>query len=110
MSSDGPSRLHPNAEFQVDWPDPDDAKSTWVWDPVHCPHPLTPLSTDFAKVIFREIAASLGLGPAEGHRHQMIFPNGCAYFRAQSPPDPSMPTDPARQSLQRQIEDTLPQA
>ena len=82
MSLDGPPNPGSKvADFQVDWPHPEDSAYTWVWDPVHCPHPLTPLSTDFATRVLRAIARSLGLRPGEGMR--TVFPNGYAYFLEQ---------------------------
>lgn len=39
-------------EFTIDWPDAEASRRTWVWDSMHHPYPLTPLSIEFTERIY----------------------------------------------------------
>jgi pyruvate,water dikinase len=49
-------------EFPVDWRQPEDAEKLWLWDGMHCPRPLTPLSTDFATAVMLSQRPPLSTG------------------------------------------------
>jgi len=91
---------NPVREFPVDWREPEDADKFWVWDGMHCPKPLTPLSVDFALAVMR---AQKRLAAPANPPPEPQFLNGYFYGSFQ-PPDPNAPEDPAQKERQLKVE------
>ena len=98
------------AHFPVEWPNPEDAQFTWVFDSGHSPYPLTPLSIDFADRVFRGSGMRLlfaylfSLKASDVRRN--FFPNGFIYS-LRFPPSPS---DPSVEERQRHAAELAPLA
>jgi phosphohistidine swiveling domain-containing protein len=87
----------PVRDFPVEWRSPEDAEMTWAWDGMHCPRPLTPLSTAFTEAITR---AEFDMSGRESAEYvPPIFPNGFMYGRFRLP-DPDSPVDDATRERQ----------
>ena len=97
---------HESPDFTVDWPTPEHAQMTWIWDPSHFPDPLTPLSRDFTSRIMDAHNAILNLRPHE--QMEMIFPHGFAFDKQTPEPDPS--SDPVEEARRQHIESIVPRA
>ncbi len=65
-------------DFAVTWNDPADARLTWMWDPMHFPRPVAPLTGD---IVGRAWAAFMGA--------RSVFLNGYMYDWNASPPPPT---------------------
>ena len=51
--------MNPSDEFPVHWDDPADAERTWMFDPMHSPDVVTPLSLD---LYFQPFVEGFGMG------------------------------------------------
>ncbi len=65
-------------DFQVTWKNPEDAKLSWNFDPMHFPRPLTPLTGEF---LDRMYSAFMGA--------RTVYVNGYAFSSMVSPPPPT---------------------
>jgi len=77
----------------VDWRQPEGADRFWVWDGMHCPKPLTPLSQDFAAAVVAANDRLRGAGPDDRWRTQFIHGYWYSVF---DPPDPQAEPDPVQ--------------
>jgi rifampicin phosphotransferase len=86
MTIPAPRVLRATDDFQFEWPDPADAHLSWIWDQMHCPHPVSPLGGD---LFGRWMMAIMG------GRQAVV--NGYPYraFVAPQAPGPRIPPPPA---------------
>jgi phosphohistidine swiveling domain-containing protein len=64
-------------DFPIQWHRPEDAERRWVWDAMHCPRPLTPLSIDFVSALLK--AGFDASGALEEKWRPPLFMNGFLY-------------------------------
>lgn len=66
-------------DFRVEWKDPQDAALTWLYDPMHFPRPLRPLTGEFLERMYATYMSA-----------RTLLVNGFAF---NTPPTPRPPTD-----------------
>ncbi len=65
-------------DFQVEWKNPDDAKLTWLHDPMHFPRPLLPLTGEFLDRMYSAYMSA-----------RTVYVNGFAFSTAPTPRPPT---------------------
>ncbi len=65
-------------DFQVEWKNPDDAKLTWLYDPMHFPRPLLPLTGEFLDRMYSAYMSA-----------RTVYVNGFAFSTAPTPRPPT---------------------
>lgn len=65
-------------DFAVTWNDPADASLSWMWDPMHFPRPLAPLTRDVTAQMWAAFMSA-----------RSVFLNGYMYDFGASPPPPT---------------------
>ena len=90
-------------DFDVKWPEPDDAMQTWSWDSAHEPYPLTPLSIDFSRITGHYCAIARGEEP-----RRTIYVHGYAYGLSSPADDVPAQASEDEKERQRRVAEAAP--
>lgn len=65
-------------DFQVEWKNPEDSRLTWLYDPMHFPRPLTPITQEFLDRMYSAYMSA-----------RTIYVNGFAFSSGMNPRPPT---------------------